>query len=197
MFQRARTPSLALLMASAAVFAAPAPTTAGAEPAIVDEAVEITATVIDVDLPHRLVALKGPAGNIAVVEVSPELKRLNEIRAGDQLKVKYSRAVALSVVKSEGPLKTSIDPAPTVKKDAGAFPGITSHQTLTSTVRIEAIDLEHHTVAFTGERSGLQSMTFREPKVQEYLKGLKKGDIVKVVYTEATAVSIAAAEAMK
>ena len=190
------TAALSLLLASAASLAAtPPPSSAAAEPTVVTEVAEITATVTRIDLANRLVTLRGPEGNYAVVEVDPAVKRLNEIRAGDKLKVKFSRAVALNVVKTEGPLKTTFDPVPTVKKDTGAFPGGTAHQTATSTVRIEAIDLEHHTVAFTEDKVGLQTITVREPKVQEYLKTLNKGDVVKIVYTEAVAVAIAPAEA--
>ena len=103
------------------------------------------------------------------------------------------RAIALNLVKASGPLATTIEPVPTVTKDAGAFPGASAHQKITATVRIEAVDAERHTVAFTGEKNGLQALKIRNPQIQDYIKSLKPGDTVKVEYTVGLAISITAA----
>jgi hypothetical protein len=41
--------------------------------------------------------LKGPAGNVRTYQVGSEVKRLNEIKKGDQVVLRVTQAVALSV----------------------------------------------------------------------------------------------------
>ena len=61
--------------------------------------VEATATVEAVDLNKRTVTFKGPEGNVKTVKVSDLVKRLNEVKAGDRIVVRYTEAVAVSVEK--------------------------------------------------------------------------------------------------
>ena len=66
---------------------------------VVTSVVEATATVQAVDVAKRTVTIKGPQGNVKTVKVSDAVKRLNEVKAGDQIVVRYTEAVAISVDK--------------------------------------------------------------------------------------------------
>jgi hypothetical protein len=61
--------------------------------------VEITANVEAIDYQTRAIALKGPLGNTRIFKVSDAVERLNEIKAGDQVVIRVTEAIALAVVK--------------------------------------------------------------------------------------------------
>jgi hypothetical protein len=60
---------------------------------------EITANVEAIDYQTRMIALKGPAGNVRTVKVSDAVQRLPEVKVGDQVVVRVTEAIALEVMK--------------------------------------------------------------------------------------------------
>ena len=63
----------------------------------VEDAIQSRATVTEVDLPERLVTLKDERGREFVVEVPDEVKSLDQVKAGDEVIVSYTTAVAWQV----------------------------------------------------------------------------------------------------
>ena len=59
--------------------------------------VEVTANVEKVDYQRRLITLKGPEGNVRTLKVDPRVKRLAEIKPGDDIVLRRTEAVALEV----------------------------------------------------------------------------------------------------
>ena len=57
----------------------------------------ITATVEAIDYQKRRVTLKGPEGNVRTITVGPEVKRLEQVKKGDQVTVRVTVATAISV----------------------------------------------------------------------------------------------------
>ena len=66
---------------------------------LVTKTIELTGSVESIDTKKRTVAVKGPAGNVRTFKVGPEAKNLGQIKKGDQVVLRYTEAVALSVVK--------------------------------------------------------------------------------------------------
>jgi Cu/Ag efflux protein CusF len=60
--------------------------------------VRLTATVDAIDYKSRRVALRGPKGNVVALAVSPEVKDLERVAAGDRVSIVYSEAIALEMV---------------------------------------------------------------------------------------------------
>jgi hypothetical protein len=60
---------------------------------------EITANVEAIDYQTRMIALKGPAGNVRTFKVSDAVQRLPEVKVGDQVVVRVTEAFALEVTK--------------------------------------------------------------------------------------------------
>jgi hypothetical protein len=58
---------------------------------------EISAKVDAVDPQKRVITLTGPSGNTAKLKVGDDVKNLDQIKAGDQVVVRYSEALALAV----------------------------------------------------------------------------------------------------
>jgi Cu/Ag efflux protein CusF len=59
----------------------------------------LTAKVEKIDYQTRMVALKLPEGNTMTIRAGDQVKRLNEVKAGDEVMVTYTEAVAISVQK--------------------------------------------------------------------------------------------------
>jgi ribosomal 50S subunit-recycling heat shock protein len=67
----------------------------------------MTATVEDLDYTTRMVTLKLPEGNTLRFKAGDQVKRLNEIKKGDEIVVQYKQKVSIRVT------------TPTKKKEAG------------------------------------------------------------------------------
>ena len=63
------------------------------------DAVEVKASVLAIDYRTRKVTLKGPEGNVVKVTAGPEVKRLNEVKVGDSVVARLTRAVSIEVSK--------------------------------------------------------------------------------------------------
>jgi Cu/Ag efflux protein CusF len=61
------------------------------------ETVLITVTVAEINHETRMVTLKGPEGNTFTTRVGEGAKRLDEVKQGDELVVRYTRAFAITV----------------------------------------------------------------------------------------------------
>ena len=66
---------------------------------IVAKTVELTGNVESIDTQKRTIALKGPAGNVRTFKVGTEAKNFGQIKKGDQVVLRFTEAMALSVVK--------------------------------------------------------------------------------------------------
>ena len=65
--------------------------------AVMVDTKEITAKVEKIDYKKRLVTLKGPEGNVKTIKVDPAVKRLNEVKVGDDIVLRSTEAVAIQV----------------------------------------------------------------------------------------------------
>ena len=73
----------------------------GEKPAgLMARTVELTGSVESIDPKKRTVDVKGPAGNVRTFHVDKAVKNLDQIKKGDQIVLRITEAVALSVVKS-------------------------------------------------------------------------------------------------
>ena len=64
---------------------------------LITKTIEVTGNVESVDTNNRIIALKGPAGNVRTYKVGPEAKNFAQIKKGDQVVLRVTEAVALSV----------------------------------------------------------------------------------------------------
>jgi hypothetical protein len=65
--------------------------------AVMVDTVQLTARVEAIDYDTREVTLRGPRGNTRTVKVDPQVERLNEVKVGDEVVVRHTEAVALTV----------------------------------------------------------------------------------------------------
>lgn len=157
------------------------------KPATVERTSEVTATVTAIDLPERLVTLKGPEGNLFTVQAGGEVRNLPQVEVGDRVVVRYHEAIAAEMAK---PGQEASATATATRAPAGARPGAGLAQEVTTTVEITDLDLATHTVSFTDPDGLAQTITVQDPRMQDFVETLKVGDQVAVTYTEALAISV-------
>jgi hypothetical protein len=63
------------------------------------DAIEVKAAVVGINYQTREVTLQGPEGNFVSVIAGPEVQRLNEIKAGDSVVARLTRAISIEVSK--------------------------------------------------------------------------------------------------
>ena len=70
----------------------------GGKPGMTEvQSVEVTAAVESIDYQTRMVKLRGPEGKTKTVKAGPEVKRLNEVKPGDTVVVRYTEAASIRV----------------------------------------------------------------------------------------------------
>jgi hypothetical protein len=157
------------------------------EPATVERTSEVTATVTAIDLPERLVTLRGPKGNLFTVQADEEVRNLPQVEVGDRVVVRYYEAIAAELASSGEEASAA---ATAMRAPPGAKPGAGLGQRVTATVEIVDVDPATHTVSFTDPDGIAQTIAVRDPEMQDFVETLKAGDEVAVTYTEALAISV-------
>jgi hypothetical protein len=65
--------------------------------AVAVDTVEFKGTVEAIEYAKRRVTLKGPGGKTRTIKVDPSVQRLDEVKKGDQVVLRYTAAVAFSI----------------------------------------------------------------------------------------------------
>ena len=195
--------TLRLLVAGAMAMAAPAlalaqQTEATAHPPVTatahelaNETTTVTATVVNVDQQSRFVTLRGPKGNEITVEAGPDVRNLAQLKAGDQITVRYQQALAVELL----PANSGDQPGVVVQDDAsradkGQKPGGSAERAVTLTATLTAVDLKNHTVTLKGPEGNERVIAVNDPARQARLSHLKVGDLVRITYVEAIALQV-------
>ena len=66
---------------------------------VVTDVTEVTTTVQDIDYAKRQVTVVGPSGKPRVINVSERVENLEAVKKGDQVIMRYTEALAISVTK--------------------------------------------------------------------------------------------------
>jgi len=152
-----------------------------------EDSIEAQASVMAVDHAQRLLTLKGDDGVEVVVRADPEVRNLDQVRAGDKVAVTYSEAVSWKVLPAgEGALGISAT-AQGDRAQAGQLPAGKLGRSVKLTAAITAIDLERQTVTLTGP--GGNSLTLR-PREPANLKKVKVGDLIDITFSQSLAVGV-------
>ena len=66
---------------------------------VVANTVQVTANVEAIDYAKRTVDLKGPLGTVRTLKVDKSVKNFDQVKKGDQVVIRHTEAIALSVTK--------------------------------------------------------------------------------------------------
>lgn len=163
------------------------------EPASIESTQEVSATVQSIDVEKRLVTLRDKEGETVTVQVSPEVRNLAQVKAGDQVVVRYYEALAAELRSrgdGSGTTQAPVSEAAVSRAAAGARPAGMVGKETSQTVRITSVDTKNHVVTFYASDGLTRSVPVQTPQGQEFISKLKPGDEVELTYTEALAVSV-------
>jgi Cu/Ag efflux protein CusF len=187
---------LTAAMAAFAVAAAPAAisqTTLSTKstPTSTSAQISTTVTVESVDVASRHITVKVPSGETETLKVSPELRRLGDIKPGDKLKATYYAEVAYAISQPGKPLPEDTDTVFTARAAKGEVPAglVASHRVLTGAVL--KIDLPGSKVKVVNVKGGeVHELDVATTEGKQLLAKLKVGDKVTAYVSEALLVSV-------
>lgn len=160
------------------------------QPIEIGETLKVTARVEAVDVASRLVVLKTPDGGTLVTQAGPEVRNLAQVRPGDNVVVAYREAVAARVVKSNAGVGTVDAGTAASRASPGERPGAGVVDFVRTTVTVYEVDTARNIVEVTGPRGYNRRIKVNDPEARQFIRGLKRGDLVEITFTEAFAVSV-------
>lgn len=158
----------------------------------VSEVTTLKATVTGIDVPGRVVTLKGAKGNSVTFHVSDDVRNLDKVKVGDVVVAKYYESIAYRVTKPGATGAAAVDAAAAAAP--GQLPAGAIAKSDTVKAKITAIGKHKDSVTLKGPEGNSVTIKVKNPK---NLDGVKVGDDVEVTYTEALAVSVEPAAAKK
>ena len=148
--------------------------------------VSAVATIQAIDATKRVLTIKDESGVEDMVYVGPEVKRFDELKVGDKIRVRYHESVVLQLRKPGESVKGSTDAAG-VAAGTGKSPSVTLGRQATTTVSVVSVD--EKTPSLTVKTSDGRTIT-RKVENRKNLEGVKAGDRIDITYTEAVMVDI-------
>ncbi|MHC4816539.1 MAG: hypothetical protein ACYTF8_00565 [Planctomycetota bacterium] len=173
-----------------AALAAACASTAAPKQAEISEEVVLESTVRAVDAETREFTLERQDGTKVVIVAGPEVRNFAQIAVGDTVKARYRVSLSAERLEADDPGKEPTAGVTVGVAEAGSKPGASIKVGAEVTVAVETVDTKQHIVVFTGPEGKLHSVRAQRDIGRRFIAGLKTGDRVKLVYTEAVALSV-------
>ena len=155
---------------------------------------EVTASVESVDPASRAMVLKGQEGIRVAMVAGPEVRNLEQIKPGDKVVAVYHQALAADVKPRGTPVAAPSAADHVERAKPGEKPAGAAGVSVATTVQIESVDKSFNTVSFRRSDGIVRTVAVEHPDAQRFIRTLKPGDPVEIVYTEALAVSVVPAK---
>ena len=145
-------------------------------------------SIESIDREAKILSLKDKDGRITMMRLDHNLANLDKLEKGDKVTARYTEAVLLSAIRSDGPAQPIREGAPSAP-DTGA----------TAVDPVPAAEPSRMMAKVTDLDPAAGKVTLQAPKGEEIrmivrgreaLAGLKKGDEVVATYLEARALSV-------
>jgi len=145
------------------------------------------AKIVALDVPGRVVTVKGADGKVRSFKVSKDVQNLDQVQVGDTIVVKGFEAVAVALKgPKSGPAGAEIDDA-AVRAAKGQLPAGAEVEQVTLQGKIKSIDKKKPSVTFEDPSGKVVTV---KAKDKAALAGLKAGDDVTVTFIEGFAVAV-------
>jgi Cu/Ag efflux protein CusF len=143
-------------------------------------------TIQAIDSTTRSITLRTENGEEDTFQVSPEIKRFDELKVGDRVKLTYTTSTVYQLRKPGQPTGTAGDRS-SVTPGNQARPGGTISRQLTTTVTVKAVNMDVPSI--TVVTSDGRTVT-RKVDDKKNLEGVQVGDHIDITYTESLVTSI-------
>ncbi|MFC3814521.1 hypothetical protein [Lysobacter sp. GCM10012299] len=183
--------ALAVTMALATACSTTTPAAAADHPSeTVAMSVQATGKIVNIDSPSRLVTIEGEDGKQVEVHADETVRNFDQVHVGDVVQIDYVNAVTIDIQPAG-----SAEPGAYIKEGqdvakTGEKPRYGKAEVVTVLAPIEAIDTVNNTITVKGPRGNVVTLDVKKPEHQARLKNLKVGDMLRIAFTEAAAVSI-------
>src|SRR4030095_12689189 len=128
--------------------------------AVVVDQVEAVVTVTKGDPKARPVTFRGPKGGIATLNIPPEAQNLDQVKPGQQYKMKYVEAVAVAI--SKGGARSAAAGEQVKLAPKGAKPGGMMVRSAQISGVVDAIDYTNRYVAVRGPKGNTLALKAAE-----------------------------------
>ena len=145
------------------------------------------ATIQAIDATARTVTLRDEKGMEDKFNVGPEVKRFNEFKVGDVVKMTYYESYVLLVRKPGDPAPTKDVTDAALTRAKGSLPAATLAVQDKLTVTVKSIDQAAPSITVT--TSDGRTVT-RKVEDKKNLTGVKVGDVIDITYTRALIASL-------
>lgn len=153
---------------------------------------EAVVTVTKVDKEARTVTFRGPRGNLGTLDVPKESQNFDQVKVGQQYKMKYVEAVAVEIRKGGAPSATAAQEVKLAPK--GAKPGGVVTRTVQLAGVVDAIDYNERYISVRGPKGNVVPLKVAQ---DVDLKQIAAGDRITVTHTAALALEMVAAAPAK
>jgi hypothetical protein len=182
-----RNPIMRILRAALVLTALAGP--ALAQPATVSNTYEASAKIEAVSQSERSVVLRLEDGTLATLIVGPEVRNFTQVKAGDRVVARFTRAIAAQIAKADGAPPVGAAEVAGIAAP-GARPAGGYLQAVRVRVTVDAVDTRRNTVTITGPRGNQRLIEVENPRLRAFLRTLRAGNQVDIAYTEAVTLRV-------
>jgi len=149
--------------------------------------VQASAEVVRVDKGTRTVTLKTAGGNTVDVVAGDAVKNFDQIKVGDMVEARYTKALALRLKNTKDATGGTSVSEGSSTAPPGERPGFVGGRQITTIADVTAVDPKESTITLKGPEGKVVTLDVHNP---DQFKVVKAGDQVEVTYTEAIAVAV-------
>lgn len=159
-----------------------------------EQTTTVNAVVETVDPTSRELLLRGgggaQTGSLLSMIASQRIQRLDQIRPGDRVTVRYFQALAAQAVTPFSRTSPPFEGVTVDRRENAPRPGGDVTRVRRGRVMITAVDAGANSVSFLGPNNVPRTVVAENPDVQAFIRRLRVGDQVDLVYEEALAISV-------
>jgi len=151
------------------------------------QSVQMTATVVAINMETREVTLRDEAGETQTLTVGEEARNLGQVKPGDVVTAEFVRELDVQVFADDGSELTTEAMAAAGRAEEGAMPGALAVQSEVVTARVAEINLDNNTFKLQWPDDSVEEFVAQNP---DNLRRAAVGDIVVITYTEAVGILV-------
>jgi hypothetical protein len=148
---------------------------------------EASAKVVRIDKETRTLTLKTEQGDTVDVVAGDAVKNFDQIKVGDVVQARYTRALALKLKGTKDAAGGPTESEGSSTAPPGQLPALTTGRRITSLAEVTAVDPKESTITLKGAEGKIVTLDVMNP---DQFKVIKVGDQIEVTYTEALAVGV-------